>query len=225
MSISNEVIDLINLKICEIIKQNWCKKENDYFWPTSHLNYFKMQNQQQKNIVFIAQSIDGFIADKNGSIDWLHSIPNPNQEMMGYDTLVEEIDAIVMGRTTYEVVLGFGGEWPYTKPVYVLSSTLQSVPAKLVGKVSLLKGTPQEILSAIHQQNHYILYIDGGRTVQDFIREDLIDELRITTIPILLGDGFPLFGSIPEHMEFEFIESQVFLNQAVQLRYKRKKKN
>ena len=67
-----------------------------------------------KNIVFIAKSIDGFIAGKKGELDWLDSVPNPDQNDMGYDQLLSEIDAIVMGRVTYETVLSFGGDWPYT---------------------------------------------------------------------------------------------------------------
>ena len=177
----------------------------------------------KKNIVFIAKSLDGFIAGKNGELDWLHSIPNPENNDMGYNALMEEIDAIVMGRTTYETVLGFGGEWPYIKQVFVLSNTLTEVPENLSKKVSLLKGSPQEILNAIHQKNFFILYIDGGRTVQDFLKEDLIDELRITTIPILLGGGFPLFGDLPKPVELDHIKSIVFLDQIVQDHYKIKR--
>ena len=182
-----------------------------------------MRDKTKKNIVFIAQSIDGFIADRNGSIDWLHSIPNPDQDMMGYDGLMQEIDAIVMGRTTYEKVMSFGIDWPYTKHVYVLSNTISKVPTELARKVTILRGSPQQIIKSIHSEDHFSLYIDGGRTVQDFIREDLIDELRITTIPILLGGGFPLFGSIDDRMEFELVESKVFLGHIVQTTYNRKK--
>lgn len=176
----------------------------------------------KKNIVFIAKSLDGYIADKNGGLDWLHSIPNPEQNDMGYNQLMDEVDAIVMGRTTYEVVLGFGIDWPYKKHVFVLSNTIKELPENLKGKVSLLKGTLKEILSSIHKRGYSNLYIDGGRTVQAFLKEDLIDELRITTIPILLGGGFPLFGELPSAMEFEHVKSELFLGQVVQNHYKRK---
>ncbi len=177
---------------------------------------------EKKNIVFIAKSLDGYIAGKNGELDWLDSIPNPENVDMGYFSLMEEIDAIVMGRTTFDVVCNFDGEWPYSKQVFVLSNSLKTVPEKLNEKVTLLKGTPQEILAQIHQKGFFNLYIDGGRTVQNFLKEDLIDELRITTIPILLGGGFPLFGDLPKPMEFEHIKSEVFLSQLVQDHYKRK---
>ena len=178
----------------------------------------------KKSIVFIARSLDGYIAGKNGELDWLHSIPNPENNDMGYNDLMEEIDAIVMGRTTFETVCGFGGEWPYSKHVFVLSNSLKEVPEKLNKKVSLTNGSPQEILNKIYEKGFFKLYIDGGRTVQNFLKEDLIDELRITTIPILLGGGFSLFGDLPEPMELEHIESKVFLNQVVQNCYKRKRK-
>lgn len=178
---------------------------------------------QTKNIVFIAKSLDGYIAGKDGNLDWLHSIPNPEGIDMGYNRLMEEVDAIVMGRTTFDTVLGFGIDWPYAKHVFVLSNTLKEVPANLEGKVSLLKGSPQQILDQIHERGYHNLYIDGGRTVQHFLQDDLIDELRISTIPILLGGGFPLFGDLASPMEFEHVESMVYLNQIVQDHYRRKR--
>ena len=177
----------------------------------------------KKNIVFIAKSLDGFIAGKNGELDWLHAIPNPDNLDMGYNQLMDDTDAILMGRTTFETVLGFGGEWPYRKHVFVLSNSLREVPGELNDKVTLINGTPQEILKKVHEKGYFNLYIDGGRTVQNFLREDLIDELRITTIPILLGGGFPLFGDLASPLEFEHIESKVFLNQLVQDHYRRKR--
>lgn len=178
---------------------------------------------KNKNIVFIAKSLDGYIAGKNGELDWLELIPNPDGNDMGYNALMDEIDAIVMGKTTYETVIGFGIDWPYQKPVFVLSRTLKNIPENLGDKVFLLAGTPHEILAKIHQKGFYKLYIDGGRTIQNFLAEDLIDELRITTIPILLGGGFSLFGDLPKSLEFEHLDSKLYLNQLVQNHYRRKR--
>lgn len=178
---------------------------------------------EKKNIVFIAKSLDGFIAGKNGELEWLAMIPNPDRVEMGFVPLMEEVDAIVIGKTTFEVVSSFGGEWPYLKHVFVLSNSLKEVPKELEEKVSLLKGSPQEVLHEIHKKGYFKLYIDGGRTVQNFLQEDLIDELRITTIPILLGGGFPLFGDLDQPLEFEHIESKLFLDQLVQDWYRRKR--
>lgn len=177
----------------------------------------------KKNSVFIATSLDGYIADKNGDIDWLHSIPNPNNDDMGYVEFTQDIDALVMGRTTFETVCGFDIDWPYKKPVFVLSNTLSKIPESHKGKAFLAKGSLTEILEHIHQKGYHRLYIDGGTTIQSFLKEDLIDEMLITVIPIVLGGGSPLFSELPKGMEFEFIDSKVFLNQLTQNHYKRKK--
>lgn len=178
---------------------------------------------EKKNIVFIAKSLDGYIAGKNGEIDWLHAIPNPDNDDLGYLELMNDIDAIVMGRNTFETVLGFGGEWPYSKPVFVLSHTLKEVPEEVLEKVYLISGNPREVLAIIHEREYFRLYIDGGTTIQAFLKEDLINELRITTIPILLGGGFPLFGELTASMVFEQVKTRVFLQQLVQTHYRRKR--
>jgi len=77
------------------------------------------------NSVFIATSLDGYIADRNGKIDWLNTIPNPDNNDMGYTEFTKGIDALLMGRKTFETVLGFDGDWPYNKPVFVLSNKLK----------------------------------------------------------------------------------------------------
>lgn len=175
----------------------------------------------QKNRVFIATSLDGFIADKNGGIDWLHAIPNPNQVDMGYGAFMAQIDALVMGRTTFETVCSFPIDWPYQKPVFVLSRTLTEIPAAYKDKVFLVKGTLTEILAHIHQKGFHHLYIDGGATIQSFLQEDLIDEMIITTIPVLLGGGSPLFGDLPQALDFECTASTIYLGKVVQNSFRR----
>ena len=177
----------------------------------------------KKNSVFIATSLDGYIADKNGGIDWLYLIPNPDHDDMGYVEFISDIDALVMGRTTFETVCGFDVDWPYDKPVFVLSNTLSEIPQSHKGKAFLVKGTLAEILEQIYQKGFYRLYIDGGTTIQNFLKADLIDEMIITTIPILLGGGFPLFSELPNQLEFELVKTKTFLNQITQTHYKRKK--
>lgn len=176
-----------------------------------------------KNIVFIAQSLDGYIAGKKGELDWLDAIPNPENQDMGFKALMEEVDALVMGRNTFETVLGFGGEWPYPKPVFVLSNSLKEMPQAYQDKAFLLAGEPKQILESIHEKNYFTLYIDGGRTIQAFLEYDLIDELRISTIPILLGGGFSLFGDLTSPLSFELVKSEVFLGQIGQNHYRRVK--
>jgi dihydrofolate reductase len=177
----------------------------------------------KKNSVFIATSIDGCIADRNGGIDWLNSISNPNNEDMGYIEFTKNIDALIMGRTTFETVCGFDLDWPYSKPVFVLSTTLNGIPDSHKGKAFLLKGTLKEILEQVYEKGYHRLYIDGGTTIQNFLKEDLIDEMVITTIPIVLGGGSPLFAELPKELKFELTETKTFLNQVSQSHYKRKR--
>ena len=174
------------------------------------------------NSVFIATSLDGCIADKQGKLDWLNEIPNPDHNDAGYAAFMERMDAIVMGRNTYETVIGFDGEWPYRKPVFVLSRTLKSIPEKHQDNVELLQGTPREIIQTLHQKGHQNLYIDGGNTIQNFLRDHLIDEMIITSIPILLGGGAKLFGDLAEPIKFELVKSNVLLNAMVQNHYRKK---
>jgi dihydrofolate reductase len=176
---------------------------------------------EKTNSVFIATSLDGYIADKNGEIDWLYSIPNPENIDMGYGEFTGQIDALVMGRTTFETVCGFDIEWPYQKPVFVLSNTLEEVPEKFKNKAHLVRGRLNEILKQIHKRGYYRLYIDGGATIQSFLKEDLIDEMVITIIPILLGGGTPLFSELSRKLEFECLRSEVYLNKIVQNHFRR----
>jgi dihydrofolate reductase len=176
---------------------------------------------KRQNLVYIAQSLDGYIADRNGGLEWLNAIPNPDQRDLGYESFYQGIDALVMGRNTFETVCGFDMEWPYDKPVFVLSNTLDSVPAPFREKAKAVRGPLSAILDRIHREGYPRIYVDGGITVQQFLKEDLIDELTVTTIPVLLGGGIPLFGELPEKMEFELVESRVLLNAMVQTRYRR----
>lgn len=176
-----------------------------------------------KNIVYLACSIDGYIAGVNGDLDWLNATPNPDNNDMGFFKLMDEIDALVMGRTTFEMVSNFDGLWPYSKHVFVLSNTLTSIPEKFQDKASLLKGSTKEILNSIHKAGYHCLYIDGGLTVQNFLADDLIDELIITRIPIVLGDGVLLFGKLENRLAFNHTKTEVFLDQLVQSHYTRKR--
>ena len=179
---------------------------------------------EKTNRVFIATSIDGYIADKNGEIDWLQTIPNPENTDMGYSRFTEQIDALVMGRRTFETVCGFDIDWPYQKPVFVLSNTLEEIPEKFKDKAQLVKGTLIDVLEEVNRSGYYRLYIDGGATIQSFLKEDLIDEMVITIIPIMLGGGTPLFSELPRVLEFECTRSEIYLNKIVQNHFRRIRK-
>jgi len=165
----------------------------------------------KKNSVFIATSLDGFIAGKKGELDWLSTIPEIDHIDTGYEDFTSRIDALVIGRNTFETVCAFDCDWPYQKPVFVISKSLKEIPEEFAGKAFLVNGTLTEILSKIHQEGYGRLYIDGGKTIQSFLKEDLIDEMIITTIPLLLGEGIPLFNWLPNQMIFECVKSICFL--------------
>jgi len=173
-----------------------------------------------KNIVYIATSIDGFIAKKDGNIDWLMETPNPDGSDFGFNDFMENIDAIIMGRITFEQVLAFR-KWPYHKPVFVLSNTLHSVPDFLSSKAEIMKGTPYSIVKELNSRYFNNLYIDGGRTIQEFLKDDLIDELVITRIPILLGEGIPLFSELVKVQKYEHVKTEIYNNALVKSWYKK----
>ncbi|MCL1047063.1 dihydrofolate reductase family protein [Shewanella electrodiphila] len=164
-----------------------------------------------KNYVYIATSLDGYIADKNNNIDWLHETPNPEGSDMGYSVFMSRIDALVMGRNTYEKVMSFDCDWPYHKPVFVLSNTMTTVAPEVADKVFIVSGELEQVVNELNQKGFNELYIDGGVTIQNFLKQDLIDELIITTIPTLLGGGISLFGELAAPLKFKHISSQQHL--------------
>jgi len=175
-----------------------------------------------KNSVYIATSLDGYIADNDGNIEWLETFPEINNIDTGYASFVAGIDALVIGRNTFETVLGFDIEWPYTKPVFVVSSLLKEIPKELEGKVHLVSGEVSHVLEHIHKMGFYNLYIDGGRLIQSFLKEDVIEEMIITVIPVLLGSGIPLFGQQDNQVHFKCIRTSHFLDAIVQNHFVRK---
>lgn len=119
---------------------------------------------------------------------------------------MKTVDAVIMGRKTFEQVLSFG-EWPYTKKVFVLSSTLRSLPGAVSEKAEIVSGDITEIISNLNTRGFRNFYVDGGKTIQSFLKEDLIDEMIITRAAVLLGSGIPLFDSLTESLEFEVIKT------------------
>lgn len=170
--------------------------------------------------VYVATSLDGFIADSDGGIDWLTEIPNPEKSDFGFAEFVAGIDAIVLGRKTFETVLGFGS-WPYSKPVFVLSNTLDSIPDELVGSAEILSGDVEGLVGQLEKRGYTNLYVDGGRVIQNFLEADLVDEMIITRVPILLGGGIPLFGALARRLEFVYESTEVFNGTLVKSSYTR----
>jgi dihydrofolate reductase len=168
--------------------------------------------------VFIATSLDGFIARTNGDIDWLGE-PQEDGEDQGYNNFIDSIDCLVMGRNSYEKVLSFGITWPYEKPVVVLTNRPLDIPTELASSVETMSGSPDEIVAKLSSRGAQHLYIDGGRTIQLFLDAGLVQRLIITRIPILLGAGIPLFGSLRQDIKLRHIETRAFKDGNLQSEY------
>ena len=168
-----------------------------------------------KASVFIGTSVDGFIARPNGELDFL---PPGGGEPHGYDEFIHSVDALVIGRKTFETVLRFD-TWPYgEKPVFVLSSR-SFAPAPVGAVIEHLSGDPVEIVSWLEARGIRHLYVDGGITIQRFLRAGLIQRLIITRVPVLIGDGTPLFGSLPHDVRLRHIATRHYPSGLVQSEY------
>lgn len=166
--------------------------------------------------VFIATSLDGFIARPDGSLDWLLSRDAPTEDH-GYDAFIAGMDCIIMGRGSFDAVRGFP-DWPYTLPVLVLSQQLahQTVPDDLKGKVTFAAHSPQQAMRHLADKGHRNAYVDGGQIVQSFLRAGLIDSLTITTAPVIIGQGRPLFGTLPKDIPLRHKATHSFPSGLVQ---------
>lgn len=170
--------------------------------------------------VFIATSLDGFIARTDGDIDWLLQRDDPTEDH-GYTTFIADKDAIVMGRGTYEKVLAMG-PWSYDRPVTVLSRRLANtpVPDSLRGKVRFSDLSPGALMAELARENVKRIYVDGGKVVQSFLREGLIADMVVTTVPLLIGSGRPLFGALTKDIDMQLVDSRHFPSGLVQSTYR-----
>lgn len=172
-----------------------------------------------KTSVYIATSLDGFIARTDGSLDWLEI--DTGGDDYGFKAFMESIDSMVLGRATFQQVLGFG-EWPYAgKHVVVPSSSLTSddVPEHLRPEVEITNGEPAELLDLLETGGYKHSWVDGGKTIQRFLRDRLIDEVTISTIPVLIGEGIPLFGALETDINLKHLSTQAFDSGLVQSTY------
>ena len=168
-----------------------------------------------KASVFIATSLDGFIARPDGRLDWL---PPGGGEEHGYEAFMATVDALVIGRMTYETVLAFD-TWPYgEKPVFVLSSR-PLAPPPAGAKVERESGEPAAIVARLAARGLEHAYVDGGVTIQGFLRAGLIQRFIVTRIPILLGAGIPLFGPLPGDVPLRHVSTRALASGMVQSEY------
>lgn len=174
-----------------------------------------------RTTVYIGTSLDGFIARNDGDIDWLVKYAN-DEAVNAYQQFTKRIDVIVIGRGTFEKVLTFP-TWPYEKDVYVLSTSIKEVPDILREKVTVLSLKPAELLNYLSGKGFINIYIDGGKVIQSFLKEDLIDEVIIARTPTLIGSGIPLFGYLNKDLQFSHIRTEVYSNGLVRSYYERKR--
>ena len=172
-----------------------------------------------KATVFIATSFDGFIARQNGDVDWLEGHAEGDWEDNGYGQFIDTVDAIVMGRKFYEMVLN-SGQWPYgTKPVIVLSSRPIDIPDNMPESIEAMSGSPKEIVTKLSERGVEHIYVDGGKTIQGFLDAGLIQRLIVTRIPVLIGSGLPLFGPLSQDIKLRHINTEQFASGLVQSEY------
>lgn len=176
------------------------------------------QIARPKISIYIATSLDGYIARTDGSLDFL-DLPGYNEEY-GFKELFESIDALILGRNTYEFVAALP-DWPYKgKRVVVLSHSLQKVREE----AELFRGDVTKLTSQLHSDGIKHIWIDGGRTVSQFLNSQMVDHLTISVLPVILGSGIPLFSGIDKELRCRLISSQAYPSGLVQVKYELNKK-
>ena len=170
--------------------------------------------------VFIATSLDGFIARPDGDIGWLLARDDPAEDH-GYDAFIATIDSIVMGRGTFETIRDVR-PWPYSRPVTVLSASLRQndLPADLTGSVQVTTANPEAVMTSLQAEGRVRVYVDGGQVIQSFLRAGLIADMVITQVPVLLGAGRRMFGALEADIALHHEGTTAFPSGLVQSRYR-----
>lgn len=168
----------------------------------------------RKKSIFISMSIDGYIAGPDGELDWLQRVDLEGEDY-GYSAFLESIDAIVLGRNTYEVAQS-ASKWPYQgKRVVVLSRTLSSVREE----AELFCGDIPLLVSALYSDGVQAIWVDGGLTISQFLQHKLVDQLIISVIPVILGAGIPLFSNPVPSFDCRLLSTRAYPTGLVQLSY------
>lgn len=172
--------------------------------------------------LYIATSLDGYIAREDGSIDWLDAVPNPDQIDHGYAEFYETIDTVILGRKTYEVILGFGVDWPYPdcKTYIVTSDSDYQVKTENTEVLNEVSREQVDLIKRHSQKNIWI--VGGGKVITAFLNLGQVDEMILSVIPTILGKGIRLFPDSPRETSFELINVQAFETGAVNLTYRKK---
>lgn len=170
-----------------------------------------------KASVFVAVSLDGFLARSDGDVSWLDEY----QEDHGFSDFFASVDCLVMGRKSFEKVLSFDVDWPYAgRHVVVLSNTGVEIPAPLADTMEVMAGSPTELTTCLAQRGFQHLYVDGGATIRGFLEEGLIDSIILTRVPLLLGSGISLFSGLREETRLIHVSTRSFRSGLVQSSYR-----
>jgi dihydrofolate reductase len=170
--------------------------------------------------VYIAVTLDGFIAREDGDVGWLDEYNRDAGEDYGFGDFFASVDCLVMGRKTFEKVLSFD-EWGYAgKQVVVLSRGEVAIPKELASSVECLSGSPREIVARLAQRGFEHLYVDGGATIREFLVAGLVDSLILTRVPLLLGYGIPLFDGLGKEIPLEHVATRHYPTGLVQTEYR-----
>ena len=165
--------------------------------------------------VFIATTLDGFIARTDGRIDWLSIVERPGEDY-GYARFFDSVDTVVVGRKTYATVLGFGA-WLYAgKRCVVMTHTLG--PSR--HGEEFYEGAPEQLVDRLTLEGAKRIYVDGGAVIQQFLSAGLVTDVVVSIVPILLGEGVRLFGETARDVGLEFVEARSFASGLVQLEYR-----
>ncbi|HEX5045328.1 MAG TPA: dihydrofolate reductase family protein [Candidatus Polarisedimenticolaceae bacterium] len=168
--------------------------------------------------VFVGTSLDGFLARRDGTFDFLTAGGDGDGAANGFDAFLASVDAVLMGRNTYEVVRPFP-VWPYgSKPVFVLTRRALP-PSRNDAVVEPLAGPPAQVLEALAARGLGHVYVDGGLTIQQFLRAGLVDRIVVTRVPVLIGEGIPLFGAVEADVLLRHTGTRVLPGGAVQSEY------
>ena len=177
--------------------------------------------------VYIATSADGYIATLDGGVDWLQTAGNMEADMgsedLGYQFFMESVDCMIMGRKCMEMISSMNlapEQWPYGDAhIVVLSNSIKESPENLRGKVEMYSGDIRDLINELEQKGLEHAYIDGGSTITAFLNLQLINEMTITQVPVLLGEGVPLFGKIDSVINLENAEASAYPNGYIQIKY------
>lgn len=170
-------------------------------------------NERPKISVYIAQSIDGYIARTDDSLDWMDRVGGFDEDY-GFQKLLASIDALIIGRKTYAVASTVPDPYP-GKRVIVLSNSLDAVKAGM----ELYRGDLVELSEKLHREGIRHIWVDGGSTISQFLSLQLVDEMTLSVIPIMLGSGIPLFHAIDKEIPCRLISSQSYCSGLVQQHY------